>query len=445
MRFEGKEQTMKTKLITRARMNSGFMLSALVASALIAPCAAFGQELSGTGAISISADLSRSDVAGSRVEPEFAPTPIVAGPLILSPSLSSAISYDTNVFNRTEEQGDGVLYLVPRLIARANTQRHLFQITANGRIRRFAEYQTENSEEFEVGGEIRYDLSERNSIFTQARYAHLIEQRSSVGTIANADEPVAYDRIDGELGTRLSFGSLNVTPSVRLARETYQDLDLTTGGAIDLSFRDLRSAGANLSVGYEFSPLVSVFTTLRYTDQNSINPTANLRRAAQDYSVVGGIRGEITPLLVAELSAGLRKRDYDEPEFRDFDGFTYGADVEWYPTQLLTFTLKADQTFRNSANPLVAGILSNRVTATGYYDVLRNLRISTAIGFESNDYRDLDTDATRASLQLQAQLQLNRNISVGAFSSVSRQTVSGAALVQPYTSFTTGIGISLTP
>ena len=157
------------------------------------------------------------------------------------------------------------------------------------------------------------------------------------------------------------------------------------------------------------------------------------------------MRGEISPLVSATFAVGYRQRNYDRVQFRDFAGVTYRADVQWYATPLMTFRLQASQSFLNSGNANVAGILSNRVSLTGYYDPLRNLRLAATLTFEHNDYRDTDTTARRPSAQLQAQYRVSRNWSLGAFAGVRHQGVSGTPLVQPFTSFSAGLGVTFTP
>ena len=415
----------------------------LALGATVLSGAALAQDVS--SAISVTPTLQRSDVAGNRFEPEFDPQPINAGPFVLEPSITMVAGFDANVFNRDNAQSDAVAVITPRLIARANTPLHLLQFAATGQIRRFASFETENSEEYTLRTTGRYDLSERNNVFASASYASQIEPRSSVASIANAAEPVNYKRLNGGLGADLEFGDLSLRPSVSFAQVDYSAVDLIGGGSADQSFRDIRSYGGDLSVGYRISGPVFAFTSLNYGESSSQNADPAVIRGSQNYSVVAGLRGELSPVVSAEFAAGYRERDYKLPRFLDYSGLTYRADVQWFATPLVTLRLRADQDFLNSGNAQVAGILSNSITASAYYDPLRNLRIGADLSYQHNDYRETDTRAERPSVRVQAQYRLNRNISVGTYARLLHQDVSGTPIVQSFTSFQTGIGVTLTP
>jgi hypothetical protein len=415
-----------------------------LAVCLAAPGSALAQEIGQTTAIVIEPQLDRSDVAGNRAEPDFAPQPVRAGPLVVDASLSLAAGYDTNVFDRTVEEGDAALLVTPRLRLRADTARHLMQVSAVGHFRRFASTGSEDSEEFDLRAQTRLDLAERQSVFANAGYAHQIEERSSAGSAAGADEPVGYDTTTAQIGADVELGRLSLRPTGHLEQSDYSDLAI--GGVTnDLSYRNTRQIGGDLAVGYKFSDLFAAFGEAGYSQSESTDAAPNDVRDADDVSFLAGIRGEVSPLVSAEIAVGYRQRDYELNRFKDYEGVTYRADVQWFITPLVTLRFEAGQRFLNSGNAQVAGILSNSASVTGYFDPLRNLRLSAAVAYEHNKYRETDTTAQRPSLRFAAQFQANRNVSIGAFAGVRRQDVSGPLLVQPYTSFSTGLGITLTP
>lgn len=412
---------------------------------LAVPGTAMAQDIGDNSAIVIAPQLAREDAAGARFEPEFSPQPILSGPLVINASLSMAGGYDTNVRDADDSEGDAVATLTPRIQLRANTQRHLAQITAIGNFRRFTSLSTENSESYALTAQTRLDFADNNSVFANGGFRQEIEPRSSLGTIADAAEPVSYRRVEGQIGAQWAFGALSLRPSAHFEESDYADLDLLTGTSTDQSFRDTRRLGGDLAIGYQLSGLLSAFTAASYDDTESVNPAPNAARDAQDWSVVAGLRGELGPLITAQVSAGYRSRDFALGRYLDFEGLTYRADVQWFVTPLVTLRFEASQNFLNSGNTQVAGILSNRFSVSGYYDPLRNLRLAATATFEHNEFRETDTTASRPSLQLQAQYRLNRHVAVGGFAGMRNQDVSGAAIVQDFNSFSAGFGVTLTP
>ncbi len=428
------------KAITRI-----FMLATAAAIApAIAPAATLAQEIGETTSIVVNPTLRRSDVAGARIEPDYSPQPIRTGPLVIDASLSLAAGYDTNVFDRDNAEGDAVALLTPRVRVRLDTPRHLVQLTGIGHVRRFASTGSEDSEEFELRAQTRLDLAERQSVFANASYGSQIESRSSAGTVTTADEPVHFDLVTAQVGADVELGNLWVRPVAHFEESDYSPLAIA-GTDFDLSFRNTRRYGGDLAVGYEFSQLFAAFGEVGISESESLEPAFNAARDSTDLTFLAGVRGEVSPLVWAEVAVGYRDHDYDLVRFLDHSGLTYRADVQWFFTPLITLRFQASQSFLNSGNAAVAGILSNRASVTGYFDPLRNLRVSATVAYEHNQYRETDTVARRPSVRLQAQYAANRNISLGVFAGLRRQEVSGAPLVQSYTSFSTGLGVTLTP
>ena len=419
-------------------------ISAAATAICVVPNLAVAQEIGQTTSIVISPQLDRTDVAGARNEPEYTPEPIRAGPFVVISSLSIAGGYDTNVFDRSDQIGDAVALITPRVTLRADTARHLFQLSGMGHIRRFASTGSENSEEFDVRGQTRLDLAERQALFANASFGHQIEQRSSVGTTAGADEPVSYDLTAVQAGGDFEFGRLTVRPAANFQQTSYSDTSIA-GIEADQSFRDTRGYGGALAVGYKFSDLFAAFGEAGYSQSESTNALPNAERDSEDKTFLVGVRGEVSPLVSAEFAVGYRRREYEQARFNDFGGFSYRGDVQWFVTPLMTLRLEASQQFLNSGNVQVAAILSNRVSLTGYFDPLRNLRLSANVAYEQNDFRDVDTVAKRPSMLIQAQYKANRHVSLGIFAGLRRQEVNGTPLVQPFTSFSSGVGVTLTP
>jgi hypothetical protein len=433
----GKERTMTASIRILA-------LSATTLAGLALATNAWAQEIGDTTSIVIVPQLNRADVAGGRLEPEFAPQPVRAGPLVVDASLSLAAGYDTNVFDRPDGRGDAVALITPRVRVRADTARHLLQLSAMGHVRRFASTGSEDSEEFDLQAQTRIDLAERQSVFASASWGRQIEARSSVGTVINADEPVSLSRASAQLGADVELGRLWLRPVVDIDQTDYSNIEVD-GVDTDLSFRNTRNYGGDLTVGYKFSDLFAAFGQAGYGQTESLDAASDARRDADDISLLAGVRGELSPLVYADLAVGYRKREYELERFRDYQGFNYRANVQYFLTPLVTLQFQASQSVLNSGNPQVAGILSNRASVSGYYDPLRNLRLSTTIAYEHNQYRETDTVAQRPSMRVAAQFQANRNISLGFFAGLRRQEVSGTPLVQEYTSFSSGLGITLTP
>lgn len=419
--------------------------ASILPAAALSPATVMAQQIGSLADIVIEPGLDRNDVAGMRNEPDFSPQPLNAGPLVINARIALATTYDSNVLNNANGSDDLGTQITPRIAVTSDTGRLRSQVAAIARVRRFIDLQSENSEEFQLSGSTTYALDEGNSINARAAYGQLIEPRSSVFTQLGAAEPVAFQDFSAGLGASISLGDIRLSPTVGYERLAFQDLELVGGGEDDQSFRDVRSLNAGLTLGYELSPLLTVFSQGTVRDRESVSPEAGLDRSSQDFSLLGGVRGELSPLVTAEFAVGYRQRDFENPLFRDNSGVTFRGDLQWFFSPLISFRLNGSQQLRGGGNREVANIVSNRVSASAFYDLQRNLRLALTATFEHNDFQDVDTNATRPSLRLQSQYQINPNIAFGAFVLAQKQDVSGTPLVGEFESLSLGLGVILTP
>ena len=430
-------------------MKRGLARLAVSSGAMLAPSLALAQTVGAGTAIVIEPGLDRDDVAGARIEPLYRSRPILVGPLFAQPSLAVVAGYDSNVFNRPDASGAALTTVMPALELRADLPRHELEASAAGTLRRFSRHTSENSEEFSLRAGGRLDMGARQALRVSVEFAHLIEPRSSAGSAVNAAEPASFDRLTAEAGVRLELGRLRIAPALAYERLEYDPVMLagaeTGAGTIDQSFRDTRTLRGEVRIDYDFSGLLAVFVSGSCEDIDSLSAPASARRDARDCEGLVGLRGRITPVISGEIGVGYRTRDYAQPAFRDFDGVTFRADVQWYVTPLVTLRLEARRAFRNSGNLRAGAILTDAFKLSAYYDPLRNLRLSLEAGLERGDFGDADTRTQRKTARLRGQYRVRRGLSVGVYFDFTRQDVRGTPLVVPFTSFGAGIGLTLTP
>jgi hypothetical protein len=414
---------------------------ALVSGAVVNPAMAFARDGVGS-AIVIDPQLDRGDVAGARTEPAFQSKGLHVGPVFARPSISVLGNYQSNVFNRPDARADAGASIVPRLAMESDLARHEFALTATGRVRRFVRHKTENSEEYDLVAKGRFDLAQRQTFSASLNYAREIEPRSSAGSAQDAAEPVSFRSFAAKLGARLELGALRFVPEAEYRRADYSPLDLAGGGKEGQAFRDTRTAEARVAIEYDLSGLLSGFAAASASHTDAVHGAVDAQRDSRGRSVLIGLRGEITPVIHGELGIGYQSRNYRSPRFRDFEGPTFRADLQWYATPLLTLRVQARQAFENSGNPQVAGILSNKVTVSAYYDPLRRLRLSVSASVDFRKYREVDARARRRSVLAQAQYLIGPGLSVGAYAALLRQDVRGQAIVNEFTSVSAGFGMT---
>jgi hypothetical protein len=170
--------------------------------------------------------------------------------------------------------------------------------------------------------------------------------------------------------------------------------------------------------------------------------------------VLGGVRAEIGRLLIGEVAAGWRKREFDSILFRDFDGFAFNARLDWYPTELVSVRFDLRQDLLNSGIVFVPAIRARTARLTVYYEPLPNLKVTGGASFSRERFDipgeielpaeiralDLHTDMITASLRFD--YLLGRHLSLGLRGSLRDRGSSLPELLPEYDGHELGVSIA---
>lgn len=334
--------------------------------------------------------LFRSDAAGTRVEQPYAPKPIRIGPLIAEAGATLRAAGDSNVrSSAVASRSELVLVAQPFFRARSDRPMNAFGIDVRGRFTRFSSTTRENSDEYEARVFSRIDFTDQSELSGRIGLARQVEERGEAGLNNPLSEPISFRLAQSALAGKAEFGRLQIRAGLTTARRDYAALRLVGGTLIDQSFRDTRSLAISARAAYQILPGGSVFVGGAVNDTISLKPRSGLARDATGEVILAGIRADLGALVVGEIGAGWRRQTYKNPLFSDYNGPTYDATIDWYPTPLISFRVQAGQDFINSGIPGVPGILTRELRLKVFHDPLRNLRFGVALLHQRDRYREL--------------------------------------------------------
>jgi hypothetical protein len=340
------------------------------------------------------ASLFRQDAAGTRVEPQFEPPPVDVAGMTLQLEAATGLGGDTNVYRSRVADGDVVFAASGLVGLRADLGPDSVLAHARVGTERFFRLATANADTYDLGVDSSAALSQQASLSTDLSYARQIEPRGSSGFNPTDVSPSTYRQLRAGVTAHADLGALAVTVPVTVQRQTFEDLHLTSGQSIDQSFRNSRELAVAPRATYALHSATALFLGLSINRLETIKPSALHDRSANTYTILGGVHFDLDKMLVAEVGLGWRARNYDMPYFKPFNGFTYDATLDWYPTELMSVRAEAHQDFENSGLITVAAIPRDTQRATVYYDPLRRLRTSVSLERSHDSYREIGVSTT---------------------------------------------------
>jgi hypothetical protein len=340
----------------------------------------------------------------------LAPLGLTLGSYRLFPTLSSTVSYDTNIYNRrAPDVSDGYARFAPSVDVRSLWSRHSLSVQVDGDVRRYFKNTSENSGQFGADVAGRYDIANDTLLFVTGNIARRIEPRGTSGDVllVGVGPNTYYQKAVG-LTLRTTPGRLLF--EVRGNAGRYDYLNNRNGSTVvDLSFRDYVSKSVGARAGYAVGPGTYLFIDgaknwARYPNSVTIDRNSN------GVTLNGGLRVDLNPLLGGELAVGYIKQNFSSPLFNDVSGLSYSGSVFWNPTQLLSLRLTANRSIQRAPVIASAGIDQSRFELSVDYAPLRRLLFTATGQYVRSAFRGVGVSDDQFVETMTGRYNLNRYI-----------------------------------
>jgi hypothetical protein len=340
-----------------------------------------------------------------RPRPDFDPLGIRAGGFLIYPHTSVESTYNSNVFaTKDDEKDDFIFNFLPGFVVRSNFPRHAIVWTTEADIARYVSETDENYEDFGTALNGRLDITRNNRLTGGLDFAREHESRDDPEDPGAEvqDEPLKYYEYGADAGFQQEFNRLNFS-----LRGTADRRDYTDGDEGD---RDRNLFGGRVRTGYFISPRINAF--LQGGFRREIRDDQDTNRDNNVYSAGVGTEIDFTGLLFGEVFGGWSLQEFDDNQFDSENGFTYGANLTWNPTQLTSVRLNGEGGFEPS--DVGSSRLESEIGLRVDHELLRNLLIGGEVRYRRDDFQDTNRVDNRIDVGPDITYFLNRNLSVGA-------------------------------
>lgn len=326
-----------------------------------------------------------------RPRPELEPQGFHLSGVKVVPSLSVGSTYNSNIFAAASNAVADML-LIEHPALTVDSQPGMLSLTFSG-YADFVQYVHNGQLTNANGGAllgIRADLAPTLLLESRTSLIYGHQDPASFATsIANGPVPYlpAYTQLSQGLSATREVGTLAISIAGTFQRSTFQNV------TIDHALLDQTQFDGNV---YTVSPKISYLISppTRVYAQGTYQRTAYDADKDLDSSSFVGVLGmelEVRRLIRGNVYAGYRSRLYDSSAIGTVSGFTYGLDLAWYPTEILTAKLSGRQDFVDSAFPAAGTSASvvNVKTLQGQldYEAARAVIVSGVVAYENDNYQ----------------------------------------------------------
>lgn len=361
----------------------------------------------------IFAPTSGSDVWIAGLEPAKAtdeplrePVGIHAGGFLVFPKLEIGERYEDNIFaTKNDRQSDFATIISPSISAESTWSRHGLGLQAFGEFRRFAEHQTEDTEQGGINLTGRLDISGADYVSQFLSFSREAQDRSE----------------SDDTGTRRPPLFNHSVARTRYAHE-FSDLEFRVDGDVERfeyiagfdADRDRLEFGVEPRLSYRLSPYFTPFVALGYLDRNF---DAAVNRAGVDpdsrtYDATLGFGFMLDPALSGELAAGAFHTDFDDSTLDPVTSPLVEGTLSWDVTRLTTVTGTIS---RREAVAATTDNSSKIVSAASLridHELLRNVLLDGEVSYRNEDFQGSDRVDNRFDVEIGSTYLLNPNASI---------------------------------
>lgn len=328
-------------------------------------------------------------LAQELMHPDFVMEPIPFKGFLLSPSVEVEARYDDNVFvTETNEQGDFLSMVRPNLVITKEIGRHSFALEGGGQIKRYREFESENTNE--VNAEFRGNLEAYHNLDIPFSISYATDHRDRTNRSSGiiTEKPVGFSTFSSSAGITYQPNRLNIELLGTYTEIRGEDSrNILTGEIRPGEDRDINQYTAALTTQYDTGAWFTPKAAIIYQANDDLVPTftgQGFNGEERDNTVwrfLTGLAVDYKSLVLGSFGIGYETRDYKASTIDGISALALSADIGFQITPKTLITFEAERTTKEE-NEILAGLtatsfelglmreLNSRLSAEGKFSVV---------------------------------------------------------------------------
>ncbi len=320
--------------------------------------------------------------------------PFQVGSFLLYPELAANWMYDSNVFYTNRPISDHAMLFTASASLQSNWNRHALNFSASADITRYSQYSIEDSTDWRVAAEGRYDINPDTNVYGGLHHGREHQDRESPD-FRNGIQPTIYTQDRAYGGFFRQFDRISLRVAGTAQHLNYDDVPFIPGSGIPQMInnddRDRHQYTGGIRLGYELSARLEPYVQFALDNRRYDNTPDDVGvfRNSNGRRFLGGLRWNVPKKLKLDAFAGYMNQDYDDPRLQSVSTPAFGGSLLWAATDKLRISALVDRTIEESTLtqtlsdvPLVvlaASSYTNTYASTG-----ANYRLTNAWSLQGN-------------------------------------------------------------
>jgi len=277
-------------------------------------------------------------------------TPFQAGSFLVYPEFDTTWFYDNNIYStNTATVSDHAWIYSPAIWVQSNWVKHALNFHAASDYTRYETYGAEDSDDYRISGEGRYDFSADTNVYAGAHFSQDHEDRESPSA-QNGLTPTKYlqRRYYGGFFRQIDKFSFRIAGTAQ--HLNYKDVNFITGGGavsiINNDDRDRWQYTGGIRLAYEVSPRLEPYLQIAFDNRRYDEAIDDLgySRDSDGQRYLAGLRMNLPQKIKLDAFAGWMKQDYSDSRLKDVSAPVAGAALQWAAGDRTTVSAYLDRT-----------------------------------------------------------------------------------------------------
>lgn len=317
-----------------------------------------------------------------RPRPQWDARGIHVGSFTLYPSVTTGVMHDSNIYaTGTHPDADTIFTIDPGLWIKSNWSQNSFDAYVKGDIQQYAKFTSENNNNVYTGAETTLNIRRGLTAYGAVAYSSSHEQRGTGESFYDYGKLIRINAVKGQLSLTKQFNRLSLSTGLAIEDDNYSNTTLN-GQVVNESYRDGTNATYSTRMGYDISPMTSVFVQYAWNDQSYHDQIYN----SSGNRVVTGLSFGGTELFQGEIYGGYLNQNYDDRQFQDMSTYTYGGKLLWLVTDMTNVTLIGSREPGISSYDQGTSRMYSNIGLRVDHELLRNVVVSGSVGYEWDDF-----------------------------------------------------------
>jgi hypothetical protein len=339
-------------------------------------------------------------------QPLREPRGLHAGGFLVFPRLEIGERYDDNIFaTKNGRESDFITLISPSLSIESTWSRHGLGLQAFGLFSRFAEHQTEDTEQGGVNLTGRLDITGADYVSQFLSFSREAQDRSEPDDTGSRRPPL-FNHYVARTRYAHQFSDVEFRIDGQMERFDYlaeSDAD-----------RDRSEFAVAPRLSYRLSAHFTPFVEVGYLDRNfdaAVNQNG-LDPDSRTYAATLGFGFMLDPALTGEIAAGVFHIDFDDSTLDPITKPLVEGTLSWDVTRLTTVTASISRREAvTTTSPDSTRIISSASVHIDH-ELLRNVLLDGEVSYQNDDFQASDRVDNRFDVEVGATYLLNSNASI---------------------------------